>query len=266
MKLSAGRIHRSKMAAIAVVALWSLVQLRTGGPREASAQQIIPILGFNFTLQTYFDVSSSFAKSQSGYGGAGLSGGDGDALLRIVNVGNFDALPTGFLCANIYVFDDAQEIQECCSCPVSPDGELTLSTINNLTSNPLISGAKLSLGTIKVIGSSAPPSDCVGAVEAGSGAHNGSDGLKVWLNHAETIASNRPPSFSFVTSTSVTEATSVPLDEVEAAVLISVCNFAEVEGSGHGICNCGTGENLTAIPSSSMPSPQSVNPRPFTRR
>jgi len=93
--------------------------------------------------------------SGGGYGGPGHSGGDGDALVRIVNVGNFSAGLTqpGDLCANIFVFDAIQQLQECCDCFVSANGVRTLSVINDLTSNPAFNGAKMSLGAIKIIGS-----------------------------------------------------------------------------------------------------------------
>ena len=260
------------IAIIGVVALWPLVQSSVGSSSEAQAQQIEPLLGFNFTLQAYFDVSSSFTPSESGYGGPGFSGGTGDALLRIVNAGNFEGLPSGFLCANVYVFDDAQELQECCSCPISPDGVLTLSTINNLTGNPLFASPKLGLGTITIVGSSKDVGSsatftCSGAEPASTGNSDGSNGLQAWLSHADSIASNNPgDNFAFITSTSVERLPSVPLDNGEAGNMITQCQSAVAEGSGRGICNCGTGESLgLSSPKSQALSPQSalVNPKPF---
>jgi hypothetical protein len=254
MKFSLPRIPRSVMVVISVVALWSLAQLLTEGPQEALAGS-----SSDFTSLVYFDVSSSFVKSESGYGGPGSSGGTGDALLRILNAGNFEALPNGFLCANIFVFDDAQEIHECCSCPVSPNELLTLSTIANLTSNPLFASSSLSLGSIMVVGDGAPPTSCFGAQEAASGAFLGADGLRVWLNHTETMASNQPgfkPPFGFITSTSVEHAASVRLDLGEGLKLVSECNAlvqASSAGITAGICNCGTGEDPKAGPVSDAP-------------
>src|ERR1700756_1059264 len=40
----------------------------------------------------------------------------------------------GTLCANIYVFDDTQEMIECCSCPVTANCLLTIS-VGDLTEN-----------------------------------------------------------------------------------------------------------------------------------
>src|ERR1017187_8145440 len=54
------------------------------------------------------------------------------------------------LYANIYVFDDSEELTECCSCLVTPDGLLSESVNKNLTANP-ITGIKPTRGVIKVI-------------------------------------------------------------------------------------------------------------------
>lgn len=59
--------------------------------------------------------------------------------IRIINPGltGSPVSPTqGTLCANIYVFDDTQEMIECCSCPVTANGLLTIS-VQDLTENPL---------------------------------------------------------------------------------------------------------------------------------
>jgi hypothetical protein len=56
----------------------------------------------------------------------------------------------GALCANIYVFDDDQELQACCSCFVSADGVRTISTIADLISNPAFNRAKTRSGQSKL--------------------------------------------------------------------------------------------------------------------
>jgi len=42
----------------------------------------------------------------------------------------------GGLCAMIYVFDDDQQPIECCGCPISNDGTITLSVEDDLTASP----------------------------------------------------------------------------------------------------------------------------------
>src|SRR5437763_264046 len=72
-----------------------------------------------------------------------------DETVRILNDGETSAP----LWASIYVFDDSQELSECCSCEVTPDGMLSESVRNDLTSNPL-TGRLDTRGVIKVISSS----------------------------------------------------------------------------------------------------------------
>lgn len=53
-----------------------------------------------------------------------------DQLIRLINPGVFGTPMNpgeGALCANIYVFDNNQEMVECCACPFTANGLLTLS-------------------------------------------------------------------------------------------------------------------------------------------
>lgn len=75
-----------------------------------------------------------------------------DTTVRIINDGNVSGIvffPNGNILANIYVFDDSEELTECCSCNVTPDGVLSESVNLNLTANPL-TGHKPTRGVIKV--------------------------------------------------------------------------------------------------------------------
>src|ERR1700681_525549 len=56
-----------------------------------------------------------------------------DATVRIDNPG----LTCGNLCAMIYVFDQDQQLSECCGCVETHNGLRTLSVRRDLTSNPL---------------------------------------------------------------------------------------------------------------------------------
>jgi len=53
----------------------------------------------------------------------------------------------------LYVFDDFEELQTCCGCPITPDGLRTLSTINDLTSNFGVNKGDLAAGVIKLVSS-----------------------------------------------------------------------------------------------------------------
>ncbi len=56
---------------------------------------------------------------------------NGDNLVRLVN----PVSSSGNVCAMIYVFNDQEEMGECCGCPLSPQKLLSLSVDNQLTQN-----------------------------------------------------------------------------------------------------------------------------------
>src|ERR1700736_2694288 len=76
-----------------------------------------------------------------------------DAVLRLVTDGTVsDASPAGDLCASVYVFDSKEEMNECCSCRITPNGILSLSVNTNLTSDT-VTGRSPTRGIIKVVSS-----------------------------------------------------------------------------------------------------------------
>ena len=171
-----------------------------------------------------------------------------------MNAGNFetDGLATlgsslqGDVCANIYVFNDVQEMQECCQCDLSANSLRTISVIADLTSNPLITSESTEAGVIKIIGvgpqAQGPPSVCRNSLAFPTPL---AEGLHAWINHTESMASNQAgftPPFGFVTSTSVEEFAHSALDFGELNQLFTECAFINAHGSGHGICKCGLGD------------------------
>jgi hypothetical protein len=97
-----------------------------------------------------------------------------DATLRIINDG--DAPTT--LYADIFVFDDSEELTQCCSCLVTPDGLLSESVKLNLTANPLRSIVN-TRGVIKVISNTFPFIAPTFAPEVPF------PGLRVWMTHIQ---------------------------------------------------------------------------------
>jgi hypothetical protein len=245
------RIGSLTAAALTLVAVWSLGPTGSGIPR-VYADTVDSVYRL-----TYFDVATAFVPSVGGYGGPGHSGGTGDALLRVVNDGSggtpVGAEPSRNVCANIYVFNDVQELQECCSCPLTPNSLLTFSVINDLTSNPLNQQESLSAGVIKIVGSE--PADTLhcsnqpGFVTAAT-FNAVSKGLHAWINHTETMASNQAgftPPFGFVTSTSVADLQYGILSAAELTQELqdgcAAINAADHTGSqAIGICTCGLGD------------------------
>ena len=102
-----------------------------------------------------------------------LFGPRSDNTLRIINPG----ASNGFLCANIYVFDPHQHMLACCSCPVSKNGMLIISVLNDLL--PTFAVRPGTSGVIKVV-SSPRSSDSVCSAKA---TYVPTPELLGWLSH-----------------------------------------------------------------------------------
>lgn len=103
-----------------------------------------------------------------------------DAVVRIINDGDFNGGggPLITLTAGIYVFDDSEELTECCYCNVSPDGLLSEDVKTQLTANP-ITGKVPTRGVIKVV--SYWSTDDVLLTEPG---------LRAWATHIQPAGKN----------------------------------------------------------------------------
>ncbi len=85
----------------------------------------------------------------------------GDNIIRLIDpngcgngfVSNDNCANEALQCALIYVFDDDQEMGECCPCLLTGNGLLTISVRNNLVDNWALATQDNSRGTIIVIGS-----------------------------------------------------------------------------------------------------------------
>jgi len=201
----------------------------------------------------------------TGPAGPGTTGGgpepfgNGDSALRLVDpngCGNgFTTNPNCSsevdLCAMIYVFDDDQEMGECCGCRITPNELLTFSTVSNLTNNWGLGVSDNGSGTIVVVGSAindpglsrsscgntsnatcnAGCSPTVAAVTTGDTNLDGS------MTHNQIIG----------TTSGLTE---IPLfdqgagDSVNDAYLVAQC--ASITGNGSrasGFCHCPTDDS-----------------------
>jgi hypothetical protein len=156
-------------------------------------------------------------------GGSSPAGPDG--TLRLVNDGNNDdASPAGDLCASIYVFDTQEELQECCSCKITPNGYLALGVNTQLTANPL-TGKKLTRGVIKVVSSH---TNKWGACDATIVNHD--VGIRGWLTHIEKVGTT----FQI----SVEDLKDSTIGDNEDKDLAEDCMVAMELGSGQGKCSC----------------------------
>jgi hypothetical protein len=149
-----------------------------------------------------------------------------DGTVLLTNPG----LAPGDLCAMVYVFDQNQELNECCGCSVSDSGLRTLSLVNDLTSNPL-TGKTPNVGMIKIVPSNPGQNQiCDPGALAPSGA------IIAWGTNLQRVGG--AGTFEMTEGTYET----VPLADSESTFLTNTCNFARQLGSGKGICSCGTGD------------------------
>ena len=180
---------------------------------------VIVLLGGNALAQNVGDNSVYFVTYYSNANTAGAP----PAVLRIVNDGDastaeVEGKPNGNLWASIYVFDDSQELQECCNCEISADGLLSEWVNTELLANPL-TGKVNHRGVIKVI-SSASNDPTNNRLKAG---------LRGWATHIQAASPWA------VTETPLADANLV---SAEQTALQESCSFAITLGSGGGTCSC----------------------------
>jgi len=198
------------------------------------------------------------------YGNANM--GFPDAQLDIVNpgsTGGYSAfnpsappgVPFGDLCANVYVFTSDQEMVECCSCFISPNGQIQLSLAVDLTSNPVANSAVVPLpnaGAIKLVSSATNSGACNVSAAEGSATQDiagtiyspwGS--LRAWNTHVRETAGATTTSLNgvFTESEVMFQQAHLSYDGTELGKLQADCSFILGNGSGHGHCTCGGAPN-----------------------
>ena len=154
-----------------------------------------------------------------------------DETVRIDNPG----LTYGNLCAMVYVFDNDQQLTECCGCLLTHNGLRTLSVKNNLTANPL-TGKISNNGVIKIVSSTANvgPHGPTGAWCDPTANVKPTPNLREWGTHVQAVGAGYA-----VTETNFTDST---LGTAELSNLQAQCSFVILLGSGNGVCSCGTGD------------------------
>jgi hypothetical protein len=186
-------------------------------------------LGFMLLLILMLGIASGSALAQGDnsvyfttyYSNANTAGAP-DAVIRFINDGDTGAN----LWASYYVFDNSQELQECCSCQITPDGINSEDVNKNLTANSLTRYVNTN-GVIKVIASS------VGNASGNTPAA----GLHGFATHIQRAAPAFPAGTGafFVTETAFADSN---LAAGEETMLELLCKFEVILGSGRGVCSC----------------------------
>src|SRR5262249_45669942 len=145
----------------------------------------------------------------SGGATSGVNPPNPDGSTQVINPG----VSGGTLCADIYVFDQFEEMQECCNCAVSIDGLLTESTFD-LTNNPSFGGKFSTTGVIKIV------SDATCTASSPTPTPE----LRSYIINPQSVA---------VTESEFEPA---PLSASELTQLSNACGFIKNNQSGRGVC------------------------------
>ena len=178
-----------------------------------------------------------------------------NAIVRVIDpIGNPNllSLQNNDMCAMIYVFDDSQSMGECCGCPISPDGLLSLSVLNDLTTNwetpyPHAAGSVVNVVT-------AGPDTAVAVAGRGNGNGCESSATKACNSGCDPSLPYPAAAAGLVGSVTTVrrvglgpaQLTEIPLstdaaaDPVNQHYMQSLCGAILANGSGLGICNCPT--------------------------
>lgn len=154
--------------------------------------------------------------------------GAADQVVRIINVGATGTpltSPAGDICANIYVFDNNQEMIACCAERITPNELDSASVGTQLTSNPVTSVVPPA-GVLKIA-----------ITLAGASCDPRTDDLTTASTSYAVAFGTHLQSTGGATFLTETEKLSSPLSTAEAGFLETACSFARYLGSGKGTCS-----------------------------
>jgi len=162
-----------------------------------------------------------------------------DSTIHIVNPGtqvtavdNNGKPLNGNLCADIYVYNNDEQVVECCGCLLTPDGERTLSLNTNLLANPINAREVTTDGVIKIV-STRPNSSGKCDPTGDTGPTRLALQLEAWATHIQTNANNPETEEEFAFAT---------LSPFELQYDQRLCSAIQTSGSRRGICSCGYGD------------------------
>jgi hypothetical protein len=167
----------------------------------------------------------------------------GSSVINITNTGANGAPlngpgfggTTGNICVNVYAFSPDEQLISCCSCPITPNGLVSLDVKTDLISNTL-TGVQPNSVVVKLLGSTpqgATP-NCTNSAALVTAATLIPNGMLAWGTtvHAAPVAGTYA-----VTETSFVPATlSTGPGNTELSSITNRCLNIIGNGSGFGIC------------------------------
>jgi hypothetical protein len=188
-------------------------------------RKTVPLVAFGVVLTVVLTLGEAWGQQADtfkvDYFDNANTTGAPDGRVRLTNPGT----TKGNICASIFVFDSDDEMMECCSCQLVPNGLRKLSVNHDLTGNPL-NGVPLTTGSIEIVSSTPVSGACPAPTKI-----TAMPALRAWSTHIQDV------SFA-VTETASQEAT---LNTDELDFLEAGCYAIEMS-TGGGSCTCGTGD------------------------
>jgi len=199
-------------------------------------------------LWTYYDTCLTSEKG-SPNPGACDSEGNGDNIIRLINPngsgnGGLAGEKDTPVCAMIYVFDNAEEMVECCGCPITSAGLLTLSVDHDLLANTILGGGEdgVEEGSIAIL--AALPTGAL--PECFPGNTPGFTPAAATANLLGSITHNL--AVGNISSGSTSGLTEIGLfddangDAANVTYLENECSALVGNGTAAGVCDCGVGD------------------------
>lgn len=160
----------------------------------------------------------------------------GESVINITNTGargadlqaGTTASITGSICVNVYAFSPDEQMVSCCSCPVTPNGLVSLGVNRDLTSNTLTPAVPTSV-VVKLLATAPVGGSCNNSAAGVVGAAL-APGMVAW---GTTLHAGVAAGAWEVTETQFAPST---LSAGERFRLGTLCNFILANGSGFGVC------------------------------
>ena len=160
----------------------------------------------------------------------------GDSVINITNsvargaglAAGTTAATTGAICVNVYAFSPDEQMISCCSCPVTPNGLVSLSARRDLVNNTLTPAVPTAI-VVKLLASTPVGGSCSGSAANPSTLTSGMLAFGTTVHAGAAAGSD-----AAITETQFLPAT---LSAGELSRLQNLCTFINANGSGFGICS-----------------------------